>query len=132
MIGKCDMGHFARDYTCVLYSDYSNRLFIQQAPFCSLMTARNNVYLQPRSCLSFVSYPSLALSRREKQAGERMTQFFRKAVVSIYMSPNREALTDMLPDPQRWHLSTLLCIITPQCLICDRYRKYSAYLLNSM
>lgn len=56
--------------------------------------------------------PSDRLNRqgRRKRAGARMTHSFRKAVMSVNMSHNRDLFTDTLPNQKethRWHLPAL-------------------------
>lgn len=69
--------------------------------------------------------------QKEKRAGERMTQSFRKAAMSVNMSHNRDMFTDTLPSPKRdtqmAPLSTLLHRIAA-VFISDGYQKYQAYL----
>lgn len=72
--------------------------------------------------------------QKEKRAGERMTQSFRKAAMSVNMSHNRDMFTDTLPSPKRdtqmAPLSTLSCIASPQCLFLMGIRSTKHIWLN--
>lgn len=103
-------------------STYSHPRFQSRCPCLTPRQQERNGNVRLSCCLSFdffVPQTDWTDRRRRKRTGVRMTQSYRKAVMSVNMSHNRGLFTDTLlyqKETHRWHLSALACMASQQCL----------------